>query len=154
MLPQTHFLVAFFFGLLGMKFGYLSLNQALISGFISILIDFDHLFTYKFLHGKFSFKKAFNSTVIEHEHDNRSLHSFIAFLILTALFIILGVYFLELALILAIAYYTHYILDHLHIKVKKKFTFREFGFVMKLYYFELVLQLIFLILAALILFLN
>src|SRR3989344_9408188 len=137
MLPQTHFLVAFLLGLIGVKLGYLTLLEAFIAGLLSIIIDLDHLFNFKF-----NLKKTFHATVINHEHETRSLHHWVGFLIFTAIIIFIGIFFLNTALILAIAYYSHYLLDNIHINAKKKFTFKEFGFVMKLYYFELIFQIV------------
>ncbi len=152
MLPQTHFLFAFLIGLLFAKFGYFTLSEAFLAGFISIIIDLDVLFVYLIKHKEFSIRKAWNSSIINHEHEKALIHRWPGFIAATLLFIILANYFLIPSLILIIAYYSHFLLDHLHIKTKKKFVLHEYGFVIKLFYFELIFQLICLILVILLFF--
>src|SRR3989344_9073216 len=148
MLPQSHFLVAFLFGLIGMRFGNLSLMQAFIAGIVGILIDLDHLFTFFIRHHEFDLKKSWNAAVIHHEHERTTIHRWPGFIVVSLLLIVLGNFYLNIGLILAIGYYTHFFLDHIHVNTKKKLILRGYGFVMKLFYFELILQTICLILIA------
>ncbi len=146
MLPQTHFLFAFLLGLAGVKLGYLSLMQAFITGLIGMLIDLDHVFTFLIIHKEFNLKKAWNAAVIHHEHERTLLHRWPGLVLISVFLIILGNYFLIIGIMIAIGYYTHYVLDHVYVRAKTRLILRGYGFVMKLFYYELVFQLVLLVL--------
>ena len=144
MLPQTHFLFAFLLGLVGFKLAYLTLTQALIAGFVGMLIDLDHLFSF-IIHKEFNLRKIWNE-FLHHEHEGTIIHGWVGLILMTILLVVLGIFYLNLAIIIGIGYYTHFVLDLVYIKTSKKLVIKEPGFVMKIFYWELIFQAICLIL--------
>lgn len=154
MYPWTHFLFAFLLGLIFEKLGYLSWKFVIISSFLAVLIDLDHYFRYILYHKGRGFKKAWNYCVKKHPISDRSfLHHKEALFLIT--FLLIGLYFINLIafLVIAIAYYSHYFLDHLHLHMHKKFVVKEFGLKIKFYFFELFIDFVFVVIEVFILFL-
>ena len=124
-MPHTHFLVAWLFGLIGVKLHYLSYAEALLIGVISTLIDIDHLFSYHKRHKKWSLKETWNAAVVKHEHERSFIQHregcIMVSIILIAIFIISR----KLAILLGIAYYIHYVLDHVDLDNEKSHAIRQ-----------------------------
>lgn len=147
MLPLTHFLIAFLLGLIGVHFNYFSYSQAFFIGFLSMFIDIDHLFSFYWKHKMWSLRDAWNAAVVKHEQEK----SFIQHpkgLFFVSLFLLI-LFFLDktITLLVAIAYYTHYLLDHLHIKTLNEYRIKNIlNFSYPFNYFEFILNLITLLL--------
>ena len=114
MYPQSHFLLALLLGLGLMKQGILSWQLALVTAIIAVAIDIDHFLSFVYRHHDFSFKHAWDAAVIKHEKKERTIiHHPIGFVVLS-LFII-ATYFINITwfYVLAIAYFSHYLIDHI-----------------------------------------
>jgi len=142
---HTHFLFPFATALILNKFGIISWKLVLLSGILGVLIDADHYIEY-IIHAKsnrFSLKGAWNNAVRYHRFEERSfIHHWQGFS-LTSL-IIFAVFFSywQISLVLAIAYYSHMLLDHVHLKKEKFFKQRVGKIFLKESHLELGLDLI------------
>lgn len=151
---QTHFLFPFFLCLVLYKLQFVSLKLAVIAGFVGVLIDLDHYIEHikHAKKNKFSIKDTWNNSEHFHKFPQRSsIHHETGATIITLLLILTALMDYKIALVLAIAYYSHLYLDYLWIE-KPHYMRMKFG---KLYFrethFEFVLDII-LILAIIIIF--
>ncbi len=155
MYPLTHFLVAFFIGLVLVKNGQFTLLQAVYTGLVGLLIDVDHFISFVIKKDDFSLKDAWNAAVInyhgEYKFMRTFLHHFIGFIIVSLLLIVL--YFVggQWFWILLIGYYSHIFLDYFNfrkwLKLKRKSVeFKEEGFLFRVPLYEVVLDIILVIL--------
>ena len=135
--PLTHFLVALFFSELFVYLGILSHKLALLAAVIAVLIDLDHLFAYLFHHGQLSIRKAWNSSTVKHEKNRTFIHHLPGFVSCLIIISILSLFHWQLSLALAIAYYSHILLDDLHFHFHKTYELKEWGFVLKIPLYEL-----------------
>lgn len=143
MYPQTHFLFPFLISLILMKYGLLDWKLALISGIIGVLIDLDHLAEHIFhsRKNKFSIVDTWNNAVHYHRFSERSLlHHWLGMLIIGFILMVVSFFNWKISLMLAIAYYSHMVLDHICIRVKPKYVLRlkEEGLFVQIPYYELV----------------
>ena len=142
MYPWTHFI---FGGFLGSIFYYLDiipLEAVLIVAILSTLVDLDHYISYFVNKHEFSLKKIWNECVLGHYHGRSFIHRSDGFTIITLL--LAGLYFISYYwfLIIALAYYGHYLLDHLHIKMKRGLNINKFGFHLHIFYIELAIAVV------------
>ena len=141
MLPQTHFLVAFVIALLGVKSGYFSISQAVLIGVLSVLIDLDHLFAYYHQHKKWSLKGTWNAAIVTHERERSFIQHTDGLIKVTIILFLLVLIAPKLTVVLSMAYYTHYLLDHIHTDVIQRHKLKRFmGIAYPFNYYELALQ--------------
>jgi len=150
MYPLTHFLISFFMGLLLVKYGYFSLIQAIFTGLVGLLIDLDHFISYVFIKKDFNFKNAWNA-VVKHKFEERTfIHHLPGFLIFTLILIVLFFINKVWFLILAIGYYSHMFLDYFNFRewsrIKEQIKFKEEGFRFKIPLYEIILDVILILL--------
>lgn len=143
MYPQSHFLFPYLISLVLMKFGLLNWKLALLSGIIGVLIDLDHLVEHVLLaaKNKFSLSDTWNNAVHYHRFSERSvLHHWLGMLIIGLVLVGVSFFNWQIALALAIAYYSHMILDHISIWIKPKYVLRlkEEGLFIQIPYYELI----------------
>jgi hypothetical protein len=145
MLPQTHFLLPFLIVLGLTKFNILSWKLALISGIIAVVIDLDHLVEH-FIHSKknkLSIFRTWNNSMKYHKFSQRSLiHHWQGFLIITGALLIILIFNWQSALILAIAYYSHLLLDYIHLKRDKYLRFKIGRFFIKETHTEIIIDIL------------
>ena len=142
MLPHSHFLFAFLIGLIFTKLGFFSWKFALFCGIIAVLVDLDH-YVEHILHAKkdkFSIRATWNNSIKLHKFNQRSfIHHFKGAIFLTVLFAALYLINAKIALVLAIGYYSHLLLD-LPPSIKDKIMRLKLG---KWYFNEKYLEIIF-----------
>ncbi|MBU0459487.1 MAG: metal-dependent hydrolase [Nanoarchaeota archaeon] len=140
MYPQTHFLFPFFISAILVKLNVLSWKLALASGIVGVLIDADHYVEHiiRAKTNKWSLKATWNNSAKLHRFYQRSfIHHREGFLVLTLLFIIVLFFSWQIALAKAIGYYSHLLLDYVHLKKKKYLQFKIGKFFVKESWFEL-----------------
>ncbi len=147
MYPQTHFLFPYLISLVLMKFGLLDWKLTLLSGIIGVLIDLDHLIEHILLatKNKFSLADTWNNAVHYHRFSERSvLHHWLGMLIIGLILAAVSFFNWKISLMLAIAYYSHMILDHISIRIKPKYVLRlkEEGLFIQIPYYELVFDVV------------
>jgi len=143
--PHTHFLFPFTVGLILNKLGIISWKLVLLCGIIGVLIDIDHYIEYV-LHAKtnrFSLKGAWNNAIRFHRFEERSfIHHWQGFLVLSLIFLGLFFFYWKIALVLAIGYYSHIILDYVHLRKDKFFSWKIGKLFMKESHLEFALDII------------
>jgi hypothetical protein len=154
MYPLTHFLVPFVLAQIFVKLGYLDYRFALIAALLGVLIDLDH-YIYRIFSAKdYSFKKAWNIAVKKHDPLQRTfIHHYKGLLIFLLVKIVLLFFSWKWTIVIALGYYSHFLLDHIHIRIHKKLTFNEFGYVFRIPFYEIILDVI-LVLVGLLIFVN
>jgi len=145
---HTHFLFPVAISLLFYKLNFLSWPLVLASGLVGMLIDLDHYLEH-ILHAKknrFSIIATWNNSIKLHRFNQRSfIHDGPGILIITAVLLICSYFYWRLALALAIGYYSHILLDHLHLKKEKYFRGKLGAYFLKESYFEIWLDLLLII---------
>lgn len=116
MLPHTHLLVGLMLGMLAWKNDILTWELAIVVGLIAALIDIDHLYAYHKHHRDWSIKGAWLRALKFHEPERTIIHHAYGFIAITILLIILGVFSPIIMIVGGLAYYSHYFLDHVHVK--------------------------------------
>ncbi|MGM5487724.1 MAG: hypothetical protein ACQESG_02125 [Nanobdellota archaeon] len=128
MYPHTHFLFAFFLGLVLHFFGIFSFHFAVACGVLAVLIDIDHLIEHA-LQCKtrpWSIKSMWNNCTHFHRYHERSfIHHRKGMLVIGGLILAILLFNLQVGLMLGIAYCSHMLLDH--VRTRKKFTTRVWG---------------------------
>jgi hypothetical protein len=142
---QTHFLFPFFIALILTKLNLISWKLALLCGLIGVLIDVDH-YVEQIAHSKtnrFSLKVAWNNSIRFHRFEQRSfIHHWQGFLMLTLIFLIILFFSWKISLILAIAYYSHILLDYAHLKKEKFLRWKVGKLFVKESYLEIFLDIL------------
>ncbi len=143
MYPQSHFLFPWLVSLILTKLNLLDWKLALLSGIIGVLIDLDHLIEHILLaaKNKFSLADTWNNAVHYHRFSERSvLHHWLGMLVIGLVLAAVSFFNWKISLMLAIAYYSHMILDHISIRIKPKYVLRlkEEGLFIQVPYYELV----------------
>ena len=148
MYPQTHFLLPFFVGAILVKLGWFSWELALLAGIFGVLIDLDHYIEHIF-HAKknrFSLAHTWNTSVITHKFEQRSfIHHKVGAVVVTLLLIVLAVFSHLWSLMFALAFYSHMLLDHVHMKHPHQIIIKLFGFYERESKVELVLDVLLII---------
>tara|TARA_Y100000310_G_scaffold89923_1_gene87166 strand:+ start:115504 stop:115974 length:471 start_codon:yes stop_codon:yes gene_type:complete len=123
MYPQTHFLFVLLLGLTFTKYGYLNWKLSLLAAFLSSVIDIDHYIEH-IIHNKkdrFSLKKTWNDAIHYNKFYEWSfIHRWQGMLLVTLIVVILFIFNWTWALVIALAYYSHMILDYININYKAK----------------------------------
>ena len=138
MYPWTHFIFGGFLGAIAYFLGLLTPEQTFLVALLAAFVDIDHYISYIFLHRhEFSLKKIWNECVLGHFHGRSFIHRRVGLGLITL--ILFGIYWISFTwfLILALAYYSHYLLDHVHLHMKKGLNINKFGFHFHLFYLEL-----------------
>ncbi len=127
MYPQTHFLVPFFLAEILVKFGLLNHNLALMAGFVGVLIDLDHYLHRILIHHDFSLKRTWNAAIMHHDiHGERTfIHHWSGLMTVTLLLFVMAFFSWHLSVALFLGYYSHLLLDDLHLHIKKQWKFKE-----------------------------
>jgi len=90
----------------------------------------------------FNFRNCWNKAVTHKDKRERTLiHHEKGFILITIFILIILIFSSKLALIFAIAYYSHFLLDHIHIQAKRRFKFKEMGFKFNMPLYEIILNL-------------
>ncbi len=143
--PHTHFLFPFLIGLILIKFGVLSWKLALLCGVVGVLVDLDH-YVEHIVHSKsnkFSLISTWNNSARVHRFIQRSfIHGLKGALMLTLIFLFIVFFSWKVALILAIGYYSHLILDYIYLRKDKFLRWRFSGLYLKESYLEFFLDII------------
>lgn len=152
MLPHTHFLAGFVFGLIGIKLGLFGFYTALLIGIFAVLIDIDHLINYYLHKGKPDFKATWNTAV----RDKKAgylwsfVHHWPMFFISLLFLGILSQFNFKLFYLLSAIYIPHFLLDHLAVFVDyriEKHKYKKIGsLLIQISYLEFFFDFIFLIL--------
>jgi len=141
MLPQTHFLFALLVAMVFNKLGHLSVKLVIITAILAVLIDLDHLVEYFVHRKKISLKNTWNNAVRFHKFEERSfVHHIQGFVIVTGTVAFLAFLYWKVALVMAIAYYTHMLLDYVHMKKDKFLRFKFANLYFKEAYQEIALD--------------
>ncbi len=147
MQPHTHFLFPLAIGLLLFRFGMISWKIALLCAVVGVLIDLDHYVEYV-IHAKknrFSFIGMWNDSMTKESFVKRSFTHYWPGMIGTTLLIIILFPFSSLAsLVLAIAYYSHMILDYIELTQKRFVRWKMLFIYMKESYLNIAFDIIFL----------
>ena len=145
MYPQTHFLFPFFVALLLQKMGFLSWKLALLAGIIGVLVDLDH-YAEHILHAKkkkFSVIDTWNNSVKLHKFHQRSfIHHWQGFVIVTLVLVTLAFFNWQLTLAFALGYYSHLLLDYIHLNKAKSWAAKLGYFYLKEPWGEVVLDVV------------
>ena len=140
MYPWTHFLFPVFLVEILVHISYLNHWHALIAGLIGVLVDLDHPIEFALVRKKFNLRQAWNNSVVSHKVEGRTfIHHWLGILIVAI--ICFGLLFFNplYALLLSLGYYSHILLDYVHIKVlNKSIKFKEFGFSIRIPESELI----------------
>lgn len=143
MYPQTYFLVALLIGTVSAKFGFLSQSQAFAAAALAVLIDLDHFFSYLFQRRSLNIREAWNNAIGNHNEET-FLHTLKGFVVFSILQSLVFLYNPAWAQVLSIAYWSHLLLDTLHILTRsaaeKYFDICGFGFTVQLTIAELILS--------------
>ena len=140
MYPITHFLVPTTIMIILYKLNLTTPKYIIIAGLTGMLIDIDHYIHLIITHKSFSLRKAWNIAVTGHENERSFIHHTKGIILTTFLMFILYFYSKNLTVGLSTGYYTHIILDKIHIQTKKILSIREFGFLMRMPLYELILN--------------
>lgn len=142
MYPQTHFLVPFVLAEILVKFGLLNHNLALLAGFVGVLIDLDHYLHRIIVHHDFSLKSAWNKAITQHDiHGERTfVHHWNGLIGVTFILLTLAFFSWSLSVVLFFAYYSHLLLDGIHVHIKKRIKFKEGGLLFNIPAYEIMLD--------------
>ncbi len=153
MYPQTNFLVPFVLAELLVKFGLLNHNLALLAGIVGVFIDIDHYLHRIIIHRDFNLKSAWNKAITQHDiHGERTfIHHRSGLAIVTGLLLLLVFINWNLSLVLFFAYYSHLLLDNLHLRIKKRWKFKEGGLGFRIPFYEIGVDLVLIIFSLLLL---
>ena len=144
MLPQTHFLFPFFLGIVLVKLELFSWEYALLAGVVGVLVDFDHYIEHIIYakKNKFSLRATWNNSVKSHKFNQRSfIHYTFGALIITILLLVLLIFNWQLALVIALGYYSHLFLDFAHLTGREVWRIRLGRFYLKESLTEVVIDL-------------
>ncbi|MBW2998080.1 metal-dependent hydrolase [Candidatus Woesearchaeota archaeon] len=140
MYPPTHFLLPFTIGLIFIKLGIFNIYHVFICAILGVLIDIDHYIMHiiKSKDKKLSLRDTWNQSTKYHAFRQRSfIHHNKGILIVSLIVILLFFINMTSAYIIAIAYYSHIILDYIHItKQEKYYKFRIFSLYLRESYSE------------------
>jgi hypothetical protein len=150
MQPNTHFIAGLFFGLVVVQYFQMSAWYAVLVAFIAMFIDIDHLIAYYMHYKKINIGGCWNVCCGHHAPFGRMfIHHKNGFLIITALLIVLYVVSPFWTLLLGVAFYSHYALDHrvfnphIHNFDDETLHAKPFGYVFDISWREVILELSF-----------
>jgi hypothetical protein len=150
MQPNTHFMAGLFFGLAVSQYFHMSLWYGFLAGLIAMFIDIDHLISYYLHYKKISIIGCWNACCGHHFSGGRMfIHHKNGFLIITAFLVVLYVASPFWAFLIAVAYYSHYALDHrifnshIHNFDDETIHAKPFGYVFDISWREVILEILF-----------
>jgi len=139
---------AFLIGLIGLKYNYFSLIEVVIIGVLAVVIDIDHLISFYRHHKSWDLLKCWNGALEKHEYLWTFIHHRFGMIVVTGILALVSLFNIKYALIPAIAYYSHMILDHMHLhkhKIKGHDYKEVFGLAIPLCYSEFVFDFLLLV---------
>jgi hypothetical protein len=113
MLPHSHFIAGFLFGILGWKLGFIQPTDIIIIAVLAVLIDIDHYIHYIFKHKDFNIKKTWNNSSANKEYQRTFIHQLSGIAIIVPLIFVLMWFSPRLGYIALAAYMPHMLLDYL-----------------------------------------
>ncbi len=152
MYPLTHFLVAFFIGILMVVYHNFSYLDAFITGLVGLLIDIDHYIYYIVKKKNLSFRSAWNAAIngVFGWKERTFIHHLPGFFIITLILVLLFFVSKLWFWILFIGYYSHMILDYVDFDKwfgkDKKIGFNLFGLIISVHKYELVFDVVLILL--------
>ncbi|MBT3406014.1 hypothetical protein HN419_02495 [Candidatus Woesearchaeota archaeon] len=149
MYPLTHFLLPFLISSVLEIFNVVDFQTTLIISILAVAIDLDHLIAHYRNHKELSIKNTWNNQFVHKTENQRSpIHRPVGFKAVTALAAAVLIIHPTTALIITIAYYTHYFLDHFNFHIKSsKLQLKVFGFMTHISITEIALDIILILLA-------
>ncbi|PIZ51963.1 hypothetical protein COY27_01890 [Candidatus Woesearchaeota archaeon CG_4_10_14_0_2_um_filter_33_13] len=144
MYPHTHFLFPFTIALVLNRFSIISWKLTVLCGIVGVIIDIDHFIDHivQAKGNKFSIKATWNNSVRFHRFDQRTfIHHWKGAILVTTIIGSLILYNWQVSLIIALGYYSHLLLDYIHVRKDKSVRIRLKGFFIKEYYSEILLDL-------------
>jgi len=139
---------AFLIGLIGLKWGYFSLTEVVVIGVLAVVIDIDHLISFYRHHKSLNLLNCWNTAFETHEYLWTFIHNRFGMICVMGVLAFVSLFNMKYALIPGIAYFSHMLLDHIHLhkhKIKGH-NFKEiFGFAIPLCYSEFVFDFILLV---------
>ncbi|MBS3116527.1 metal-dependent hydrolase [Candidatus Woesearchaeota archaeon] len=142
---HTHFLLPLLCALILFQFNLISWPLAILAGIIGILIDVDH-YVEHILHAKtnrFSLRATWNNSIKLHRFQQRSfIHDGIGVVLLTVLMGISLFFNWQVVIVAAIGYYSHILLDYLHLNKERFLKSKILTFYLRESYFEITLDII------------
>ena len=155
MYPVTHFLFAFLLMQIFVKSSLISQKVAILFAVISVLIDLDHFIYYGIKHKNWSLKNSWNVAVIKHEAGERTfIHHSTGMIIVLFICVILACFNLLLSNLIFITYFSHILLDYIHINFKKAINLKKRGFRIRMPLYEIIVDIILLCLGIMFVFIN
>lgn len=147
MLPHTHALFAFVLGYVGLQADLLQWPYVFLAVFISLIVDIDHYVMYAIKTKNFSFVKFWNYCITELDFDLRTVvHRWPGVFVVFAIVVLLFFVDYSTSLAVFIGYYSHLLLDLPPIEQTKALTFTLGSFQLRLFYWEVILDIFLLIL--------
>lgn len=145
MYPPTHLLSGLAIGIAANQMGCLNVQEALAVPALTTLLDVDHYLYYCLKYKTFNFRKAWDAAIKNKETGERTaIHHWIGFLSFTLLIVLLFFYYRPFAIILALSYYSHILLDYLPV-FGRKIKFKIFNLNFQLTGEEIALDCLFLL---------
>ncbi|MBU0461663.1 MAG: metal-dependent hydrolase [Nanoarchaeota archaeon] len=148
MYPSTHFLVPLFIGEILVQIGMLTHTQALIAAVLAVAIDLDHYLVYALYHKDLNFMHFWNDSNRKGDEKGRTvIHHLPGVIAVSVLIIILFFVNVPACIIIALAYYSHILLDNCYTRRydKNKFIVNIFGVYFKLNRTEMIANVLLLI---------
>ncbi|MFA6461596.1 MAG: metal-dependent hydrolase [Candidatus Woesearchaeota archaeon] len=143
MYPQTHFIVPFLLAEVLVKLGILNHKLAFLAGLIGVIIDLDHYLYRVIKYKDFSLKDSWNGAIVRGDPGERTfLHHRFGALIVALISGVMGLFYWPGAIVLVLGYYSHLLLDDIHIKTKKILRLKEEGYVFKIPFYEIIVDVI------------
>jgi len=155
MYPPAHFFLPLLIGEILVKLGIFNHQLAIAAALVGLLIDVDHFIWYVYKYKSWSLKKAWNADVRYHVAERTFIHHKLGFFLGTIIIIILFFINLNIGLVAAIGFYTHFFLDYVPLNIfhmKKRIKENIDGFIVKIPVYEIIINII-LIIGIIILFL-
>lgn len=143
--PHTHFLFPFALGLVFANLGFLSIPLVIIAACIGVFVDIDHYIEH-ILHtkkNKFSLKSTWNNSMKYHKFRQRSfIHDGSGIVLLTIFIIIVSFFSWPYGIVLGLGYYSHLLLDYVHMKKEKFVQWKNMHLHMRMSYEEVGLDIL------------
>ena len=113
MLPHSHFIVGFLFGVVGWKLGFIQPFDILIIAILAVLIDIDHYIHYIIKHKDFNIIKTWNNGATKKEYQKTFIHHLSGIAIIVQLIFVLIWFNPRFGYIALAAYMSHMLLDYI-----------------------------------------
>jgi hypothetical protein len=148
MYPFAHFLLPLLIGQILVKLNLFSYKLAFAAALVGLLLDVDHFVWYVYKYKSWNLRKAWNADVRYHVQERTFIHHKLGFVIGTIITVILLIININIGLVAAIGFYSHFFLDHIplnlfHIKGQIKENID--GFLVRIPIYEIIINIILLI---------